>query len=304
MVRRWLVLLLTVLILAGCGAGAPAAERIDLRPTVTLPAEPAASNQEPLRVAIAAVISPRETLVHYRELLDYIGAQVQRPIELAQRSTYAEVNDLIRTGQVDLAFVCTWAFVDGQMQFGMEQLVAPQVNGKAEYFSYLLVPAASRATSIRDLKGGVFAFTDPLSTTGRLVPVYWLSREGLRPETFFKQSIFTYSHDRAVMAVADGLVDGAAVDHLVYEAMVKRDPSLAHRVRVIRKSDGIGTPPVVVGPDVDPVLRAKIREVLLQMHETEQGRRILSELEIERWVQAPDAAYEPIRTMLRSIGRP
>lgn len=301
---RLLALIMTLLLVSACGAASPAVPKIDLSRVVTLPADPAPPTQGSLRVAIAAVISPRETLVHYRELLDFIARKVDRPTQLTQRATYAEVNDLVRTGHVDLALVCTWAYVDGKMQFGMEMVAAPQVAGQAVYYSYLLVPAKSSAQTLLDLKGGTFAFTDPLSTTGRLVPVYWLSQEKLRPDTFFKQSIFTYSHDRAVSAVADGLVDGAAVDHLVYEAMVQRDPSLAERVRVIRKSEPIGTPPVVVGPDVDPVTREQIRQVLLHMHESEEGREILRSLHVERWVVPPESAYDPIRRMLRAVGRP
>jgi len=304
MARRWLPLILCLLIVAGCGARPADGDRIDLDTTVTLPAEPGRTGREPLRVAIAAVISPKETLVHYQELLDYLARKLDRPIQLLQRSTYAEVNELLRAGNVDLAFICTWAYVDGQTQFGMELVAAPQANGEAVYYSYLIVPTAGKAQTLQDLQGGTFAFTDPLSTTGRLVPVYWLWQNGFKPETFFKQTMFTYSHDRAVMAVAEGLVDGAAVDHLVFEAMVKRDPSLAQRVRVIRKSEPIGTPPVAVGPDLDPVLRGTIRELLLQLHEVPEGQRILEHLQIERWVVPPDRAYDPIRGMLRAIGRP
>lgn len=298
-------LLLTLLLLAGCATEQLAVPEIDLTKTVTLapgPEEP--QQQKPLRVAIAAVISPRETLVHYRELLDYIGQQLDRPIQLIQRATYAEVNELVRDGNVDLALVCTWAYVDGEAQFGMELLAAPQVDGKALYYAYLLVPAQSEAQDLKDLQGGVFAFTDPLSTTGRLVPVYWLWEEQLRPETFFRQTIYTYSHDRSVMAVADGLVDGATVDHLVYEAMVQREPELAERIRVIRKSEGIGTPPVVASPALDPATKEAIRQLLLQMHEQTEGKLILKNLGIERWVEMPAEAYDPIRKMLKAVGRP
>lgn len=304
MALRWLALVLALLMIAGCGTRPPASGRIDLDQTVTLPPDTEPSGHQPLRVAVSAMTSPKETLVYYRELLDYIARNVGRPIELIQRATYGEVNDLIRAGKVDLAFVCTWAYVDGREQFGMDLIAAPQADGEAVYYSYLLVPAGSKAKSLLDLKGGTFAFTDPLSTTGRLVPVYWLAQEGFKPESFFKQTMFTYSHDRAVMAVADGLVDGAAVDHLVYQAMVQRDPALARRVQVIRKSEPIGTPPVVVGPDVDPVLRATIRELFTQMHESAEGQRILAEIQIERWVQPPASAYDPIVRMLRAVGRP
>lgn len=301
---RALSLLAVGLILAGCSAALPTPAPINLSQTKLLPTQPDEEPGMPLRVAIAAVISPKETLASYRELLDYLGARLGRPIRLVQRSTYAEVNELVRTGEVDLAFICTWAYIDGLESFGMRLVAAPQVEGQALYYSYLIVPAASSAKSMADLKGGVFAFTDPLSTTGRLVPVYWVWQEGARPADFFRKQFYTYSHDRAVLAVADGLVDGAAVDHLVYDAMVLRDPALKEKVRVIQQSEPIGTPPVVVGPGLDVGTRKQLESLFLELHTTPEGAAILRVLGIDRFVVPPDSAYDPIRRMLREVGRP
>ncbi|MFZ5825296.1 MAG: phosphate/phosphite/phosphonate ABC transporter substrate-binding protein [Bacillota bacterium] len=304
MTARLLALLTLLLMLSGCSAALPSPTAVDLSQTKLLPTAPAEQSGQPLNVAIAAVISPKETLVSYRELLDYLGARLGRPIRLVQRSTYAEVNELVRTGEVDLAFICTWAYVDGKANFGMKLLAAPQVEEQAIYYSYLLVPANSPANSMADLRDGVFAFTDPLSTTGRLVPVYWVWQEGEKPADFFRKQFFTYSHDRAVLAVADGLVDGAAVDHLVYDAMVLRDPSLKEKVRVIQKSEPIGTPPVVVGPGLDEATRRQLEKLFLELHETPEGAAILKALRIDRFVIPPDSAYDPIRRMLEKVGRP
>ncbi|MFZ5816000.1 MAG: phosphate/phosphite/phosphonate ABC transporter substrate-binding protein [Bacillota bacterium] len=304
MTARFLALCLMLLMLAGCSAALPAPTPIDLSETKLLPTEPDEKPGVPLRVAIAAVISPKETLASYRELLDYLGTRLGRPIRLVQRSTYAEVNELVRTGEVDLAFICTWAYVDGQANFGMKLLAAPEVEGKALYYSYLIVPATSTAKSMADLKGGVFAFTDPLSTTGRLVPVYWVSQEGEKTADFFRKQFYTYSHDRAILAVADGLVDGAAVDHLVYDAMVLRDPSLKDKVRVIQRSEPIGTPPVVVGPGLDEKTRQELQTIFLELHQTPEGADILEVLRIDRFVVPPESSYDPIRRMLEKVGRP
>jgi len=140
------------------GAGGPAAWRLRPAPGVQkvslVPVEAAAptatpaSASAPLRVAVAAVISPQGTLPSYDRLLACLGKALGRPVELVQRRTYAETNDLLRTRQVDLAFVCTGAYVRGQREFGMELLVAPQVNSETVYYSYIIVPADSPAQSL------------------------------------------------------------------------------------------------------------------------------------------------------------
>jgi phosphonate transport system substrate-binding protein len=80
------------------------------------------------------------------------------------------------------------------------------------YQSYLIVHKDSPFRTIEDLKGKTFAFTDPDSNSGSLVPRYWLKQLNTRPEDFFRSITYTYSHDNAIMAVAKQLVDAAAVD--------------------------------------------------------------------------------------------
>ncbi len=119
---------------------------------------PEESDIIPLRIAIAAVISPQGSAESYALLLEYIGEKLGRPVERIQRGSYAEVNDLVRTGEVDLSFVCTSSYIIGKRDFGMQLLAAPLVDGEAVYHSQLIVPADSPAETLDDLRGTVFAF--------------------------------------------------------------------------------------------------------------------------------------------------
>lgn len=257
----------------------------------------------PLRVAVSAVISPQGTVESYTPLLDYIAEQLGRPVELVQRPTYAEVNRLIELGQVDVAFVCTGAYLIGEREFGMEILAAPVVNGEADYHSWLIVPAQSAAQSIADLRGKTFAFTDPLSHTGRLYPTYLVYQLGERPETFFGRAFFTYSHDAAIRAVASGLADGAAVDSLIYIHLIQREPDLESRLRVIHKSPPFGIPPVVVSPNIRPQLRAELQAIFLSMHEDPAGQAALAELEIDRFTVLQPSDYDSARELENFLAR-
>lgn len=295
-----LALAVVVLTLTACTS--TARKFISLSPEAeATPAESTTYNKMPLRVAVAAVISPRSTLQSYGPLLDYLTSRLERPVQLIQRQTYAEINELVRVGQVDVAFVCGGAYVEGQRQFGMELLVVPQINGGTTYQSYILVPRDSQARSLQDLRGKVFAFSDPLSNSGYLSPAYQLSQLGATPETFFARTIFTYSHDNSIHAVASKLVDGAAVDSLVYESLVAADPELAADTRIIDKSPPYGIPPVVVHPGLNVTLKTQLRDVLLQMDGDPQGRAALDLLRIERFVVADDRNYDSIREMARVV---
>lgn len=291
-----LLLLVTILI----PACADVAKQPDFRFADLEPASaPTYSPQDtkPLRVAVAAVISPKGTVESYSGLLNYLGRKVNRPIELVQRQTYAEVNALIQDGAVDVAFVCTSAYVAGQRDFGLELLVAPEVNGETVYYSLLIVPADSRATSMADLRGKVFAFTDPMSLTGRVYPTSLVRSLEATPETFFARSFYTYSHDNAIRAVANKVADGASVDSLVYDYLIAREPSVASQVRVIHRSPAFGIPPIVVNPQLSPQLKETLRQVFLQIDSDPEGKTVLRRLKTDRFVQVSDRIYDSARAM-------
>ncbi len=286
-----------VLSLSACGAEPT---QLDVRFAEVEPASApvySPNDTKPLRVAVAAVISPKGNVESYSDLLNYLGRKLNRRVELVQRQTYAEVNDLVKNGNVDLAFVCTSAYVVGQREFGMELLVAPEVNGETVYYSLLVVPADSPARSIADLRGKVFAFTDPMSLTGRVYPTSLVKSLDGTPESFFARVFFAYSHDNAIKAVANKVADGANVDSLVYDYFVARDPTIAERTRVIHRSPAFGIPPVVVNPNQSPQLKESFRDLLMQMHLDSEGETILRNLQIDRFVIVLDRIYDSARAL-------
>ncbi len=299
--RWWKLSIFLLLALAMVSLGGCATAYSEPLPTVRLndlsPLPTVSPQVTPLRVAVAAIVSPQGTVASYQPLLDYLSRRLNRPVELVQRRTYAEVNDLIRHNEVDVAFICTRAYVQGRREFGLELLAIPQVQGKTVYHSQIIVRADLPAQRFEDLRGLVFAFTDPLSNTGYLYPNVLLKRLGESPDTFFRRTFFTYSHDNAIYAVAEGVADAAGVDSLVLDYAMARDPSLRDRVRIIHTSPPFGMPPVVVGPDVRPQTKALLEETLLEMADTPQGQQALEALGVDRFVLGRDEDYDMIRAM-------
>ena len=237
----------------------------------------------------------------YKRLLDQLGAYLERPVQSIQKRTYGEVNALLQSGGCDAAFVCTYAYVLGHRDFGLELLAAPQINGKATYQSYLIVPANSSAQQLSDLRQREFAFSDPLSNSGWLYPRYLLVEMDTTPEAFFRHYLFTYSHDNTLRAVTDGLVDGGAMDSLVYEQMAQQHPHYAQVTRVIHRSPEFPSPPVVANPRLPAAVKEKIRRFLLRLHQRQEGEQILQSLHIDRFVPITDEAYQPLRQMIHQI---
>ena len=259
------------------------------------------SDAESLRIAVSAIISPDETLVYYQDMFDYLSLKMDVQVKLVQRKTYQEVNDLVRKNSVDAAFVCSLAYIEGKDQFGMELLVVPIVRGEPRYYSYIIVPEDSSINSFKELKGMTFAYTDPLSNSGKLSPEYLIAQMGEDPEEFFRLTFFTYSHDKSIQAVAEKMVDGAAVDSLVWDFKNATDPRFTRRTKIISKSPPYGIPPVVVSKDIDPALKEKLQKILLQMHEDKKGKEILDSIMIDRFSEANDSLYDSVREMIKVV---
>lgn len=305
--HRWIYSFITVpafaimFLLQGCGGEAESVV-VDFNKTVAVkrPGENMATN-DLLRVSVAAMVSPKATFVYYRQLLDYIGAKLGREVQLIQRKTYEEINQLLAKGQIDLAFICSGPYVTGKEKYGFEAMVVPQVRGKPMYQSYLIVNKESQFRSIEDLRGRVFAFTDPNSNTGNLVPTYWLMQLGESPDSFFKAVNYTYAHDNSIMAVAKGLADGAAVESHIWEFYNQRNPIHTSKTRVIKRSELFGSPPLVASSTLPAQKKERIRRLLLTMHEDHEGKRILSELMIEQFLPPKDEWYHSIMRMKQDL---
>ncbi|MHB8069187.1 MAG: substrate-binding domain-containing protein [Desulfobaccales bacterium] len=261
------------------------------------------AHDPPLRVAVAAMVSPRETFNLYRQLLEYLGRKSGRRLELVQRKTYAEIDELLGKSQIDLAFICSGPYVCGKEKYGFALLAVPEIHGTHFYRAYLIVNKDSPFKSLEDLKGHTFAFTDPDSNTGRLVPTYWLAEIKQRPDTFFSRIIYTYSHDNSIMAVARGLVDGAAVDGLIWEYYQAKTPAFTSKTRIIKKSEPFGIPPLVASKQLSKETKAQIQQLLFSMHQDPEGRKILAELMIDRFIPPREEWYDTLRQMTQQLDR-
>ncbi|HEY9206838.1 MAG TPA: phosphate/phosphite/phosphonate ABC transporter substrate-binding protein [Candidatus Methanoperedens sp.] len=298
----YLIILLLVAITSGC---------IENRAKINLGAiqeSDIRENDTAIKVAIGSVISPKESYIYYEEMIQYISRKIGGPVKIIQRRTYQEINDLLKNKEIDFAFVCSGPYVEGNESFGLKLLVAPQMYGRTTYNSYVIVPKNSSYTDFSDLRGKKFAFTDPLSSSGMLYPSYKLALINETPASFFgvdekgrNNSFFTYSHDYSIIAVAEELADGAAVNSLVYEYMKKTEPDIISKTRIIEVSQPFGNPPVVVSKDIDPFLEKRLRDIFMNMDRDEEGRRILSSIMIDRFIIMDDNAYNPVREMRKIV---
>ena len=289
---------MTSILLLGCHHDST--QYIDFNQTVNISATKNIVDdkiQRPVFIAIASVISPSETIGAYRQIARYITQETGRPASLIQRKTYAEVNQLLANGDVDLAFVSTGAYCSYRGMNEIEILVMAEHSGTSSYTPELIVHADSRIRSLRDLQGKVFAFTDPLSFSGHMAIVDSLRKMNTAPEKFFQRYFYTYSHDKSIWAVANKVADGASLDSQMYEYVKWKNPDLIRDIRIISTLDPAPTGPVVINKNLRPEQKERFRQLFLRMDQAPELRSAFHTLMIDRFIKANAKVYTPLREL-------
>lgn len=259
--------------------------------------EQAANNAEkPLRIAFASIISPIETRKSYQEMVQYIAKQMGRPAVLIQRKTYEELNMLLAAGEADIAFVSTGAYTSYNGVTPLELLAMVQTDDTVFYQAYIVVQADSDIYHVSQLRDKTFAFTDPLSYSGRLAIDYLLLEDfGTTPEKFFHKCFYTFNHDKSLWAVVNKLADGAGIDSQIYAYAQKSDPDIANKIRIIHIMPPTPTGPVVMRRDLPQGVKDKLRDIFYHMDEQPEMAQAMHQVIIDKFVEPQPEAYDELK---------
>jgi len=254
-----------------------------------------------INVAVSAMISPKETLSYYSELFEHIFKKTNHQINFKQRKTYQEVNMMLRKNEVDLAFICSGAYIEEKEISNIEILAVPVCNNKPYYQAYIIAHKSSGINKIEDFYNKSFAFTDPMSNSGKLYAVKRLNDINKDVESFFSSIMYTHAHDISIELVSKKIVDGATIDGLIYDYKQKYFPNQMKNLKIIEKSDYFGIPPIVVPSAIDKNLKNEIKKTVLSLHKDPAGKRILEQLLIDKFIEGYDTSYNSIREMKMQI---
>ncbi len=258
-------------------------------------------SETPLRFGTTPVFLNEQIqlLDRWQRLLE---ARLERPVRFVQRASYREIVDLLLGDGVEVAWLCGHPLVLHETRLAV--VAVPRYQGAALYRSHLIVPASDATTrQVTDLRGRVFAFSDPLSNSGYLVPRAEIAGSGANPSSFFRRSFFTFSHRKVVDAVRAGLADGGAVDGYVWDTMAAQQPASVAGLRVAWRSAPHGFPPVVARRNWAPGEARQLADVLRAMADGPEGRAILGRLNIEGFEPPRAGQFDSIRALLRVAER-
>ncbi len=261
--------------------------------------EPGLTSGVAVRIGTTAVILEDQV-----SFLDDWGRYLEQRLRgravFVQRGSYREITALINGDELDFAWVCGYPYVANRAT--MRLLAMPLYHNKPLYQSYLIVPRSDSVTrGYADLKGKMFAYSDPNSNSGFLVPQYLMLRAGLDPQTLFHKSFFTYAHRKVVSAVAAGVADGGSVDGYVWETLALVSPDLTAKTRVALKSPEFGFPPLVARASMSQRDFVAMQDVLVAMSADEEGKTLLRRLNLDGFARDDPHVFDGIAQALAYV---
>lgn len=251
---------------------------------------------QPIRFGLTAVVV-RENLRFLDQWSHYLSEKMGRPVTFVRRRSYREIMDLLETGGLDFAWICGYPFIQKRDPEFINLMTVPEYAGRPLYHSYIIVHKDSPYQTLEDLAGKVFAFSDPDSNSGFLYPQFLLAKNGDNPETFFRQTFFTFNHAETVEAVAERFASGGAVDSYIWDYVNASRPDLADQTRIIQSSPAFGFPPLVSRKSVSPKVARKMKDIFLDMSRDPKGRSFLEGLKLNGFGDYPPDLFDSIGEM-------
>lgn len=228
--------------------------------SLALPAQP----QQILRVSAIPDESPTELVRKFKPLGAYLQKEVGMAVTWIPVNDYAAVVEALASRKVDLAWLGGFTFVQARRRTGNAIPIVQRAEDE-KFTSRFIVSVKSSANSLQDLKGKTFVFGSPSSTSGHLMPRYFLLKQGIDPDRDFSRIAFSGAHDATVAFVASGRAEGGVLNASVWDKLAEKGDANARAVRVIAT-----TPPYydynwTVRGDLDPALVKKLVSAFLKL---------------------------------------
>lgn len=212
-------------------------------------------------------------------------------------TNYVGVVEGLGSGQVDFGFIPPFAYVLANQESDA-QVILTSLNksGEAFYRSQFIVRTDSDIQDFEDVRGKIVGFVDPSSTSGYLFPGAYLVNHGIDLEKDI-QYIYSGGHDKSLQLLLNRDIDVATTFVDVRDRYKEEFPTAMDDARVLGYTDNIPNISVTVSGTMDDAMRSKIKDALLEISASEEGKQILTELfNMYGFVEATDADYEVIRT--------
>ena len=254
-----------------------------------------------LKVSAIPDEAPTELLRKFKPLGAYLEQELGMKVEFVPVADYAAVVEALAADRIDMAWLGGFTFVQARLKTG-NAVPLVQREQDAEFTSKFITsnPAVK---SLQDLKGKTFAFGSVSSTSGSLMPRYFMLQDGIKPEDFFSRVAYSGAHDATAAWVQAGKADAGVLNASVWQKLVDGGKVDTDKVKVFATTPTYYDYNWTVRGNLDADLQAKIKAAFLALDPAKPEQKAILDLQAaSRFIETQPANYEGIEEAARAAG--
>lgn len=267
------------------------------------------SKQNPLKFYLVPAQDMQGLAENGKVLEAYLKKDLGMEVVVELPVSYIAVVEAFGSKRADVAILNTFGYILANEKYGVEAHMKLMNRGRDEYWGEIIARVDGPKT-IKDLNGKKFAFVDPASTSGYLLPQRLFKQEGIK----IKEHIFAGRHDTVVAAVYQRQVDAGAAfytfpddDGTIKDArmLVKAQfPDVFEKIKILQLTGPIPNDPISIRKDLPEDLKKKICDSLLRYIRSPEGKETMFKLyHITDFKPASDKDYDKVRGYLKDLGK-
>ncbi len=232
-------------------------------------------------------------------ILDIVAKHTGMKVDTFVGSDYNATIEALRAGHVDVALLGPFSYVLATTVAQVEAfgVTVTSRTMQPSYKSIIIAGKDSNINSLADLKGKTFAFVDPGSTSGYMVPAAAFVAANITPEKDFKQVMYSGGHDATIVSVGSGKVDAGSVADRIYERGCAKGLADCAKLKVVWTSQPIPNDPLLYRKALSEDMKKKIREAFYSVKNLAFGEMGT----VARFDPATDKDYDPVRDIAKAL---
>ncbi|AQZ32899.1 putative selenate ABC transporter substrate-binding protein [Pseudomonas sp. LPH1] len=254
-----------------------------------------------LKVSAIPDEAPTELLRKFKPLGAYLEQELGMKVEFVPVADYAAVVEALAADRIDMAWLGGFTFVQARLKTG-NAVPLVQREQDAEFTSKFITsdPAVK---SLQDLKGKTFAFGSVSSTSGSLMPRYFMLQDGIKPEDFFSRVAYSGAHDATAAWVQAGKADAGVLNASVWQKLVDAGKVDTDKVKVFATTPTYYDYNWTVRGNLDADLQAKIKSAFLALDPAKPEQKAILDLQAaSRFIETKPENYQGIEEAARAAG--
>jgi phosphonate transport system substrate-binding protein len=247
-----------------------------------------------VRIGLIPTEGGADIITRFKPLINHLESVLGIEVEGKSASDYAGIITAMSHKHIEFAYFGPKSYTDAANKANA-QAVALEMgeSGQKGYYGVIISKKGSGIKTLEQAKGRGFAFNDPNSTSGYLVPMVLFKRDlKVDPKKYFKHVKWSGSHGASILGVKNGTIEVASTNDIDLRRMAEKGQVSNDEFNILWTSDLIPGSPMCVRGDLPESLKAAYAGALMMFNSDKMG---LQKLQIGGYAHCDDTTYDPIR---------